>query len=470
MHIDPYCAGCDHRYLCGTSRLASIRALDLVDSPAEPAFDRITSLATGFLKVPVSLVSIVTDTRQFFKSSVGLEEPWSSHRQTPLSHSFCKHVVKTNEGLVVADARQNEILRHNLAITELGVVAYLGFPLHTVEGEVVGAFCVIDTKPRSWTDQEVAAVRELAALVNNELNLRTEVIKLRQAEARMEEQAAELALKTSEAEKLALVARYTDNAVVITDDQSRIEWVNEGFTRITGYQLEEVVGKIPGEFLQGPKTSQDTVQLMRKGILERKGFDVEVVNYTKTGSPYWLAIEVRPIVNDAGDVTRFIAVESDITERKLAAAERERLRRELLDASHRAGMAEIATDVLHDVGNVLNSINVSAGLLSELLATNSVRQLRGTSNLVQEHLADLADFVTKDKRGRLLPEFLEKLTTRFEQERTMIDSEIRSLVARVNHVKEIVAAQQKPRIPFCHPPGIRCLLVTGGSDQGHPGR
>ena len=97
------------------ARLAALRATRLLDSPAEHAFDRITKLAARVLNAPVALISLVDADRQFFKSSVGLDEPWHSARETPLSHSFCRHTLQTREPLVVEDARSHPLVRDNLA-------------------------------------------------------------------------------------------------------------------------------------------------------------------------------------------------------------------------------------------------------------------------------------------------------------------------------------------------------------------
>ncbi len=167
--------------LSDAGRLDQIQKLDLVDSPAEEAFDRITRLAVGMLDVPVSIVSIVTTERQFFKSALGLGEPWASRRQTPLDHSFCKHVVVHNQPVVVSDARQDEVFRNNLAIPNLGVIAYLGFPLGLADGLPLGAFCVIDTKPRHWSEMDIQRVRDLSMLAANEIELRNEIEKVNQA-------------------------------------------------------------------------------------------------------------------------------------------------------------------------------------------------------------------------------------------------------------------------------------------------
>lgn len=125
--------------------------------------------------------------------------------------------------------------------------------------------------------------------------------------------------KRAEAEnrRLATVANTTTNMVVIANGNGEIEWVNPAFTRVTGYSLEEVIGKKPGSFLQGSETDRNTIAFMREKLKAGQGFkDVEIVNYSKSGNPYWISIEVQPITDRAGQVTQFIAIESDVTERK----------------------------------------------------------------------------------------------------------------------------------------------------------
>ncbi|CAA9541168.1 MAG: hypothetical protein AVDCRST_MAG88-23, partial [uncultured Thermomicrobiales bacterium] len=153
-------------------RLAALRQLILLDTPAEGSFDRLATLATRMLRVPVALVTLVDGDRQFFKSCVGLPEPWATARQTPLSHSFCQHVVAARAPLVVEDARVHPLLRDNLAVPDLGVVAYLGIPLVTADGHVLGSFCAIDDRPRCWTDEDIAILTELTASVMTEIELR----------------------------------------------------------------------------------------------------------------------------------------------------------------------------------------------------------------------------------------------------------------------------------------------------------
>lgn len=139
----------------------------------------------------------------------------------------------------------------------------------------------------------------------------------------------------SQLERLATAVSKSTNGMVITDSQGRIEWVNDGFTRISGYQLADLAGKTPGSLLQGEKTDPVTVDYMRKKIRAGEGFEVELVNYHKSGSDYWIRIKADPIHNRSGEFTGFIAIENDITDQKRAEQElvesREKVH-QLLDA------------------------------------------------------------------------------------------------------------------------------------------
>jgi len=129
---------------------------------------------------------------------------------------------------------------------------------------------------------------------------------------------ANLRAAEADAQKLALIASRTDNGVVLTDASGRVEWVNDGFGRITGYSLDEVRGRKPGSFLQGPATDPATVGRMREALRQGNGFKEEVINYHKSGRPYWLTVEVQPLRDASGVLTHFMGIETDITRRKEA--------------------------------------------------------------------------------------------------------------------------------------------------------
>jgi GAF domain-containing protein len=154
-----------------SDRLDALRATGLLDSDITPSFDRLARLAAHVLNAPVALVSLVDADREFFKSCLGLPEPWASERQAPLTHSFCQHAVASREPLLVDDAREHELLRDNLAIRDIGVIAYAGIPLVVPGGHALGTLCVIDSRPRHWTSHQVQLLTDLAASVVTEINL-----------------------------------------------------------------------------------------------------------------------------------------------------------------------------------------------------------------------------------------------------------------------------------------------------------
>jgi two-component sensor histidine kinase len=165
------------------ARLTALNDTGLLDSASENPFDRVTRLVRRLLTVPVGLVSLVDNKRQFFKSAQGLPEPWATQRETPLSHSFCQHVVNSGEALVVEDSRSHPIVSTNRAVSELGVVAYLGVPLTTPDGHVLGSLCAIDGATRHWSDDDIKTMRDLADIVMREIALRREVVHREAAEA-----------------------------------------------------------------------------------------------------------------------------------------------------------------------------------------------------------------------------------------------------------------------------------------------
>ncbi|WP_231741604.1 sensor histidine kinase [Stieleria varia] len=467
---------------------------------------------------------------------------------------------------------------------------------HAVRGVwyPASAFGIFTASPYRWIEHAAWVLFEVAFLAPGCYRLRNEVRELcvRQTEIEIAKKDVDRQVKertrelnnayelleqqTAEANKLSMVAKYTDNAVVITDAKSTIEWVNAGYTRMTGYSLKEVQGRRPAEFLHGPQTDQATIDMVRDAVKNRQGINTEIINYRKNGEPFWLAMEVRPISNAEGDIDRFIAIQSDITQRKrmelsladaeaqlrstinsvpgaiyrrefdpvtgkkitfaseyieqltgygpekfvgeegmslldlvhpddlkrvtatleqairsrcefeheyrivdrqnnvrwiaekgqcnaavdgssiilisgalfdvtkriVAEQENQQLHAELVDASRQAGMAEIATGVLHNVGNILNSVNVSASVIRRQFSKSALANLEKVSQLIAEHESTFDDFVRDDERGRKVPAYVRKVTDALCSERETLNREFDELVNNVEHIKEIVSMQQ----------------------------
>lgn len=122
-------------------------------------------------------------------------------------------------------------------------------------------------------------------------------------------------------ELLSLVADGTDNSVVITGPDGRCEYVNAGFTKLTGYSADEILGQRPGKLLQGPHTDAATVEHIRAKLKARQPFYEQVLNYNKAGEPYWISLSINPIFDERGQLEKYVSVQANITETKMQAQE-----------------------------------------------------------------------------------------------------------------------------------------------------
>ena len=224
---------------------------------------------------------------------------------------------------------------------------------------------------------------------------------------RLEGNTREAQLRESEAQalKLSRVADRTDNGVIITDRDGKVEWINDGFTRISGYTLAELAGRTPGSMLQGAATDQHTVQRIRESIQRGTGFTETLLNYSPTGRPYWVSIEAQPIMDEAGMITQFMAIERDITEQ----LEREQ---QLQDSRTRAEEANQAKSrflamMSHEVRTPLNGVLGSLGLLQDTALDAEQRKYVTTSRSSAEWLLaiinNILDF-SKMEAGKIKPE------------------------------------------------------------------
>ena len=175
-------------------RLEALRASALLGGAQNAVLDRLTRLVTRVLGVPVSLVSLVDDRAQHFPGLTGLRGWAGEQRGTPLTHSFCQHVVGRDGMLAVEDAAIHPLVTNNLAFHELSVVAYLGVPLRTASGDTIGALCAIDTKPLHWTDDQIATLEDLAEAAMAEIELRATTVLLLAAHDKLRVQATRDAL------------------------------------------------------------------------------------------------------------------------------------------------------------------------------------------------------------------------------------------------------------------------------------
>lgn len=352
-------------------RLRALWDLRLLDTPTEAAFDRLAKLAARVLNTPVALVSLVDRNRQFFKSCIGLPEPWSRWRETPLSHSFCQHVVATGNPLIVPDARQSPDLRDNRAIAELDVVAYLGCPMILPNGQVIGSFCVIDSKPRNWSDADAAIVRDLTASVMTE-------IELRHIHDQLEERVRERESLYRELVELAA------DGIFVSDEHGRLVEVNQAGCELLGYTRAQVLQRTLVDLLPPEDRIADPPRLdiLRDG----RTFIRERRLLRHDGAVVPVEVHVKQLSG-----RRIQGIVRDITERQRHEREREAMVREL--TARNADMENFIYTISHDLKTPLVTIAGFASLISKDLEEGDFAKSRVSLDEIHKAVAEMGKHI-----------------------------------------------------------------------------
>ncbi len=297
-----------------------LRDLALLDTPPEEVFDRITRLAARLLDAPVALVTFVDfeGDRQFFKSRFGVGDL----SQTPLTHSFCQLVVKTEAPLIVSDAQHDPRVSDNPAVSELGVSAYLGAPLLSLEQLPLGALCVIDRKPRAWTGLDLELLADLAQLAQREIGFRQEFRRRQGAEARLGVSEADFAMLAASIPQLAWMA----------DAQGSIFWYNQRWFEFTGKTMADMKGW-GWRSVHHPDHEAAVVAKISRCFETGEDWEDTFPLRGADGKYRWFLSRAKPIRDAAGRPVRWFGTNTDITDR-LEAEERQALLTREID--HRA--------------------------------------------------------------------------------------------------------------------------------------
>ncbi len=222
----------------------------------------------------------------------------------------------------------------------------------------------------------------------------------------------------------------------------KLTWSDENY-RIHGFA--------PGEFEVSYESALGVIHPE-----DRSSSEAAIKRAQREGNPFSHEQRVvRPdgtvrIVHQRGDVVlgpdgrvvKLVGTAQDITEQKRAEDELDKVHKQLLDTSRQAGMAEVATNVLHNVGNVLNSVNVSATLIIDRVHQSKAANLPKLGALLQEHTGDLANFLTTDARGRQIPPYVQTLAEQISTEQKAMIAELEELRKNIGHIKDVVAMQQ----------------------------
>jgi PAS domain S-box-containing protein len=369
----------------------------------------------------------------------------------------------------VPDANLDERFRDTECVTGmLAVRSYAGCALRTARGDVLGTLAVYGTTARPLAPDQRASLILLAEQGVAHAELRAHLAELEilsGAQPAIPPPVSDQVVATDGVPGfVGTITDFTDlvNArdhlrkaetmfrttfdqapigIAHADRRGRLLRYNQAFCTMLGFGPGELSNKTLGELTHGDDVARVSAELKRLWNGEVQCVDLEKRHIRKDGSAHWVRITTALVRDGDGKPQYSVEFLRDISARKESAEELEQVHKQLLVASRQAGMAEVATNVLHNVGNVLNSVNVSVSLIAEGIKKSKCAGLGRAAALLSEHAHDLATFLA-GAQGKHLPPYLQELAADLVRERDTATAELSALRNNVEHIKEIVAMQQ----------------------------
>ena len=230
-------------------------------------------------------------------------------------------------------------------------------------------------------------------------------------------------------------------ALFLTDATGRIMKVNPAAVELVERDATTLLGAPLAEICAStaiPVTPWQLLACAPGGILANVDTEIQ----TQSGRSVPISISCGLVRDQRGKITGVLMIARDITARRRAETEQQALQQQLLEASRRAGMADVAANVLHNVGNILNSVNVTTHLLARTLRSSPTGDLGRVAAMMQEHASALGDYLTHDPKGQQIPGYLANLAEYLAQEQATMLKELTSLSKNIEHIKQIISMQQ----------------------------
>jgi PAS domain S-box-containing protein len=306
---------------------------------------------------------------------------------------------------------------------------------------------------------------EIAFQLLNQTLVFVEIVKVAAAEpreaaadlkaAQMELSAAHEELQASERRFRAL-SESAPMGIFLADAAGRLLYENPRCHKLSGISTEDAIAGVAWIRTIHPNDLPGVIAANEESEREGRDFDQEFRFVCPDGKTHWVHMRTACLRSETGEITGRIGTVEDISERKQAEIELERVSQDLIRASREAGMAELASGVLHNVKNAMNSINVSAGVIASLLKQSESASLEKVTALLREHAGDLGSFITEHPKGKLVPQYLEQLAQQLAREHEAVLEELRQFEEKVQHIKDVVTTQQN------------CAKLGGTSEKVKP--
>jgi len=373
-------------------RLAALRALNLLDTPPEERFDRITRLAARILGVPMACVVLVDEKRDFFKSRYGFDLIDANREDT-----FCPYTIVENKQLVVPDAKLDARFANSQYVTgKPNIRFYVGNPIAAVDGSLVGTLCVMDHQPRVPSAEDLTVLRDLSLIAQNELN-HGELASAYKSRLQAEEK-----LRVSEA-RFRDVVDIPGKFVWETTPEGKNLYISERVREVLGYSAEELGTR---GFFEGIVEEDAVIATAKFYYAAQKGqrfTDLEFRSKTKDGNIIWLTARGAPMYDPEGKkLIGYRGVCQNITERK-------QIQQELItakDAAENANRAksEFLANMSHEIRTPMNAI---VGMTGLMLGTNLTPEQQDYSQTIRQSadtlltiISEILDF-SKIEAGKL---------------------------------------------------------------------
>lgn len=296
-----------------------LESLNILDTPSEPVFDRVTRLTSRLLGAPIALFSLIEGDRQWFKSRVGIEV-----QETPREQAFCAHAILQSEPLIVPDATLDPRFMDNVLVTSNPHIRfYAGVPIRSSDGLALGTLCAIDSKPRQLAEDELQTLRDLADILTKEIEYREKLAAARECV----EQSSDIVAR-SEARFRSVFDLASIGMAMVAPDGGWLS-VNNALCQIVGYSPDELRRMTFRDITYPPDLDTDLALLRQLQAGEINQYQLEKRYIRKNGSTVWINLNVTKKVGPSGDLRYYIAAIKDIQAQKEAAAELQALHADL---------------------------------------------------------------------------------------------------------------------------------------------